>query len=293
MCEAGLVACNPLPPGRRRLESVGIPVATDVAIRDDEGGALPPGRAGEIWVRSAAVIAAYENNPAVDEQSFRDGWFKTGDLGYFDNEGYLFLTGRSKDLINRGGMKVSPTEIDSVLLQHGGVADAATFAVAHPTLGEDVVAAVVRRQSSTMTAQQLRDYLIERLAAFKVPSRIVLVPQIPRTAQGKVPRRELASAFERYLRSDFVAVLDPHEKLIAELFAEVLGADPVGTHDNFFDLGGDSLRAFQLIARVNAKLGTEIDAGVLFRRPTVAEFARELTSLRNTDAAIPAVLRSL
>jgi acyl carrier protein len=190
-------------------------------------------------------------------------------------------------------MKVSPTEIDAVLLQNADVADAATFAVAHATLGEDVVAAVVPRDTAAVTAQQLRDFLLERLAAFKVPSRIVLVPQIPKTVQGKMRRRELASALERYLRPGFVAASDAHEKLVADLFAEVLGTGPVGAHDNFFELGGDSLRAFQLLARVNARLGIEIDAGTLFRRPTVAEFARELASLRSTDAASAPILRSL
>jgi acyl-CoA synthetase (AMP-forming)/AMP-acid ligase II len=291
ICEAGQVACNPLPPGRRRPGSVGKPVATEVTILDDAWNAVAPGRVGEIWIRGAAVVAAYENDPHANAQAFRGGWFRTGDLGSIDPDGYLFLTGRTKELINRGGMKVSPSEVDAVLLRNPEVVDAATFAVAHSTLGEDVVTAVVPRERSAVTARELRDYLVERLAAFKVPSRIVLVPQLPKTVHGKTRRRDLAGALAGYLRPAFVAASDAHERMVAGLFAEVLGIDPVGAHDNFFDLGGDSLRGAQLVARVNATLGVEIDPALLFRRPTVAEFARELSRSSSADTPRPIARR--
>jgi len=131
-------------------------------IRDDAGNPLPPHEAGEVVIRGPG-IRPYEDDPEANREAFRDGWFRTGDLGYFDEDGYLYLTGRVKELINRGGLKVSPHEVDAALMRHPDVAEAATFAVPHPTLGEDVAAAVVVRNPS-VTAQQLRDYALEQLA---------------------------------------------------------------------------------------------------------------------------------
>jgi aryl carrier-like protein len=222
------------------------------------------------------VVAAYENDPEANAQAFHDGWFRTGDLGYLDEEGYLFLTGRVKEQINRGGAKVSPSEVDAALMRHPDVVDAATFAVAHATLGEDVAAAVVVRDGAAVTAQQLRDFAFGELATFKVPSRIALVPALPKTPQGKIRRRDLAQALARHLRPDHVAASGAHEELAARLFSDVLGVARIGAHDNFFDLGGDSLRGSQLVTRVNAALGLDLDPAMLFRRPTVAEFALEL-----------------
>jgi acyl-CoA synthetase (AMP-forming)/AMP-acid ligase II/acyl carrier protein len=279
MCEAGTMACSRLPPGPRKPGSVGLPLATEISIRDDARRPLPPEGIGDVWVSSPSVIAAYENDPELNAQIFDRGWFKTGDLGYFDKDGYLFLTGRSKEAINRGGLKVSPSEVDAALLAHADVADAATFAVPHSTLGEDVVAAVVLRPSSSATAQQLRDHAFQRLAPFKVPSRVVLVPELPKTVQGKVVRRELPHKLARYLRAEYVPAAQEHEELVARCFAEVLGVDRIGAQDNFFDLGGDSLRGAQVVARVNVALDVDLDPTSLFRRPTVAEFAAELTSI--------------
>ena len=239
------------------------------------------------------MITGYENDSEANEQAFQDGWFKTGDLGRLDEEGYLFLTGRVKEQINRGGVKVSPSEVDAALMRHPEVVDAATFAVAHATLGEDVAAAVVVREGAAVTAQQLRDFAFGELATFKVPSRIVLVPVLPKSAQGKMRRRELAEALARYLRPEPVATSGAHEELTARYFADVLGVAPIGAHDNFFDLGGDSLRGAQLVTRVNAALGLDLDPGTLFWRPTVAEFALELERAVSGKggAAVPPVVR--
>ncbi|TMH59343.1 MAG: AMP-dependent synthetase [Betaproteobacteria bacterium] len=293
MCEAGQVASNRLPPGRRRRESVGLPIAIEVAIRDGARQPVPPRGVGDIWVRGPSVITAYENDSEANEQAFHDGWFKTGDLGHLDEEGYLFLTGRVKEQINRGGVKVSPSEVDAALMRHPEVVDAATFAVAHATLGEDVAAAVVVREGAAVTAQQLRDFAFGELATFKVPSRIVLVPVLPKSAQGKMRRRELAEALARYLRPEPVATSGAHEELTARYFADVLGVAPIGAQDNFFDLGGDSLRGAQLVTRVNAALGLDLDPGTLFWRPTVAEFALELERAVSGKggAVVPPVMR--
>ena len=293
MSEAGCIAQEALPPGRRRAGSVGLPAGCEVAILGDAGAFGRPAEVGEIVVRGPEVFAGYENDVEANARAFHEGWFRTGDLGYVDEDGYLFLTGRAKEQINRGGIKISPSEVDAALLRHPDVVEAACFGVPHPTLGEDVVAAVVARDASRVIAQELRDYAFEQLAASKVPSRIVLVSELPKTALGKVKRAELAASLGDLLRREFSAPAGAHEKLVAELFAEVLGVERVGAHDNFFDLGGDSLRGAQFVTRVNAALGLGLDPGSLFRRPTVVEFALEIERAVNSgssDSVVPPIV---
>ena len=214
MTEIGAIAQSPLPPGERRAGSVGLAAGCEVAVMDASWTRCRPGEVGEIVVRGPEVFAGYEGDAEATAAAFRDGWFRTGDLGYLDETAYLYLSGRAKDLINRGGFKVSPAEVDAALLDHPAVLDAATFGVAHPTLGEDVAAAVVVRALQVRsTCRQLRDFPLERLTAFKVPSRVMEVEAIPRTALGKVRRRELGEAFARpaapALRGATRALRDP------------------------------------------------------------------------------------
>jgi oxalate---CoA ligase len=285
MTETGIVAQNPLAPGASRAGSVGLPVGNEFAILGDAGLWLPPGEIGEIVVRGAEVFGGYEDDPAANRKAFFQGWFRTGDLGYVDRDGFLFIAGRVKELINRGGFKVSPSAVDAAVTRHPDVVDAVTFAVPHATLGEDVVTAAVLRQPSTATAQSLRDFVFGELAAFMVPRQILLVPDLPRSAAGKVQRAEIAAKFGPHLRVPFLAPRGPHEERVARWFAEVLGVDNVGASDNFFELGGDSLHGAQLIGRVNAEQGTTLEVACLFRRPTVAEFAAELEEVAGADSA--------
>jgi len=171
--------------------SVGIPVIESVQILDDNGEAAGTGTCGEIAIRGRVVIGGYLDAPLENEQAFRNGWFYTGDLGYLDEEGYLFITGRKKELINKGGEKISPAEIDSVLRSHPGVADAMSFMVADPVLGEDIEAMVVRADP-LISGEELRRYLLDRLVQFKVPRRIRFVDAIPKNATGK-PLRSLGT----------------------------------------------------------------------------------------------------
>ena len=276
MSEAGLVACNPLPPGARHPGSVGLPAEVDIAIHDEAGRKLPCQERGEVVVRGPGIIRCYEADPDENRHAFRDGWFRTGDLGYFDDQGYLYLIGRVKELINRGGFKVSPFEVDAALLRHPDIVEAATFGVPHATLGEDVDAAVVVGAGCTVTAQALRDFAFAELAAYKVPSQILIVPALPKSPLGKVRRHELATRFGDALRGRFVPPRNAREKEIAHLFTSVLGVPAIGAFDNFFHLGGDSLRGGQVIAHLNATHGSRITTTHLFRRPTVAEFAAEI-----------------
>jgi acyl-CoA synthetase (AMP-forming)/AMP-acid ligase II len=186
------MAANPLPPGRRKPGSVGRGAGVDIAVMDESGRFLGRGERGEVVVRGPNIMRGYENNPEANARAFTDGWFRTSDEGYLDEDGYLFLTGRLKELINRGGEKVSPREVDEVLLRHPAVAQALAFALPHERLGEEVAAAVVLREGASASEGELRDYAAARLAPFKVPRRIVILDEIPKGPTGKPQRIGLA-----------------------------------------------------------------------------------------------------
>ena len=188
------IASNPLPPGRRKPGSVGRPTGVAVGIADADGKHLPAGRIGEVVICGSSVITGYEDNPMANVTSFDDGWFRTGDQGYLDGDGYLHLTARIKELINRGGEKISPREIDEVLLGHPAVDSAVCFGVPHKMWGEEVEAAVVLRQGMPASPADLLAYCSERLADYKRPKRIHVTTDIPRTATGKIQRSNVANA---------------------------------------------------------------------------------------------------
>ena len=187
------MASNPLPPAARKPGSVGRGTDVRISIMDAAGAHLPTGERGEVVIQGPNVIRGYENNPDANATSFVDGWFRTGDQGFLDADGYLTLVGRIKELINRGGEKVSPREIDEVLLAHPAVAEAVAFGVPHPTWGEEVAAAVVVREP--ISEAELVSYCRDRLADFKRPKQIHITQAIPRTATGKIQRRIVAEAF--------------------------------------------------------------------------------------------------
>ena len=179
------MASNPLPPRARKSGSVGLPAGPQMAILDEKGSILESGRTGEIAIMGPNVTRGYENNPDANATAFVNGWFRTGDQGYFDEEGYLFITGRLKEIINRGGEKIAPREIDEVLLTHPSVRQAVSFAVPHPSLGEDISAAVVLRAGASADETGLRAYLLEQLPAFKVPSHHLRGQKYPRVPREK------------------------------------------------------------------------------------------------------------
>jgi acyl-CoA synthetase (AMP-forming)/AMP-acid ligase II len=187
------MASNPLPPSRRQPGSVGPGTDVRISIRDDQGRELAPGERGEVCIQGPNVITGYENNPEANATGFFGEWFRTGDQGVLDEEGYLTLVGRLKELINRGGEKISPREIDEVLLTHPQIAEAVCFGVPHPTWGEEVAAAVVLRQP--VPEADLQAFCKERLADYKRPKQIHITETIPRTATGKIQRRVVAQAF--------------------------------------------------------------------------------------------------
>jgi acyl-CoA synthetase (AMP-forming)/AMP-acid ligase II len=187
------MASNPLPPRPRKFGTVGPATGVRIGIAAADGHPRPAGEPGEVVIRGPGVIHAYEDNPDANRSSFVDGWFRTGDQGVLDADGYLSLLGRIKELINRGGEKVAPPEVDAVLLAHAAVAEAVCFGIPHPTLGEEVAAAVVLRQPASEA--ELLAHCRDRIAEFKCPKRIYVVETIPRTATGKIQRRAVAAAF--------------------------------------------------------------------------------------------------
>ena len=187
------MASNPLPPRDRKAGSVGPGTDVQISIRDENGQALGVNARGEVCIKGPNVITGYENNPEANATAFFGEWFRTGDQGFLDEHGYLTLVGRLKEMINRGGEKISPREIDEVLLTHPAVAEAVCFGVAHKTWGEEVAAAVVLRESATES--DLLAYCKERLADYKRPKQIHITETIPRTATGKIQRRVVAQAF--------------------------------------------------------------------------------------------------
>jgi acyl-CoA synthetase (AMP-forming)/AMP-acid ligase II/acyl carrier protein len=289
------MASNPLPPGQRKAGSVGPAAGPEVAIMDNAGNLLARGAMGEVAIRGPNVMGGYLNNPEANAKAFANGWLRTGDQGYLASDGYLFLTGRLKEIINRGGEKVNPVEVDGVLLEHPSDVQAATLPVPHPTLGEDVLTAVVLQEGTSATDHELRDYAFSRLAAFKVPSRILIVPEIRKGATGKLQRLGLAQRWTDRMHPAFVAPRTVAEQALTRMWTEVLGVDKIGVHVSFFDLGGHSLQAMRIIALVRQEVGVELSLRTLFRYPTVAGRAAAIadapTAQRPAMGPIPRLRR--
>jgi len=188
------MSSNPLPPRHRKPGSVGPATGIRISIMDAQGKHLAKGERGEVVIQGPSVFSGYENNPEANAASFVKGWFRTGDQGFLDEDTYLHLTGRIKDLIIRGGENVAPREVDEVLLTHPAVAEAVTFGMPHPTLGEEVAAAVVLHEPGGTHESALLKHCRERLAEYKCPKKVFIVRSIPLTATGKIRRQQVASA---------------------------------------------------------------------------------------------------
>jgi acyl-CoA synthetase (AMP-forming)/AMP-acid ligase II len=187
------MASNLLPPGQRKPGSVGVAAGPDVAIMSESSSELlAQGETGEVVIRGPNVTRGYIENPAANATAFIDGWFRTGDQGVLDADGYLTITGRLKEIINRGGEKISPREVDEILLDHPAIAQAVTFAMPHDKLGEEVAAAVVLAEGASAGEREIRDFCATRLADFKVPRKVLILEEIPKGATGKLQRIGLA-----------------------------------------------------------------------------------------------------
>lgn len=269
--ETGLIACNPLPPRERRPGTVGIPTGCELRICDDDGQVLPVGSEGEIVVRGPLVFDGYDGDRTLNAVSFTHGWFRTGDLGRIDDAGYLVLSGRRHDVINRGGQKVSPIEVEAGLCRHPSVADAVCVPQTHPTLGSVPVAAVVIHEDHIFDPQAILLSLREIMPAFKLPARLVACEKVPRDPVGKILRDQATAAFGTSPLSNTAApqvvskaptataVETSLNRYLAALWAHTLGVGDVDRDTDFFTLGGDSLQALGLLMEVEELTGTQLE----------------------------------
>jgi len=279
------MACNPLPPLPRKPGSVGPAAGPEVAIMEESGSnLLEADQIGEIVIRGENVTSGYANNPEANQKAFSNGWFRTGDQGYMDEDGYLFITGRLKEIINRGGEKISPREIDEVLLGHPSVTQALAFSIPDKLLGEDVAAIVVLKDT-TPTERDLRHYSSEHLAHFKVPKRIIITDEIPKGPTGKLQRIGLAEKLgldrlhDATESKESIAPSTPVEITLAELWCDVLGLTEVDVNQHFLNLGGDSLLAGLLVGRIHQLLEINLTLIDFFDAPTIADQAKIVENL--------------
>jgi acyl-CoA synthetase (AMP-forming)/AMP-acid ligase II/acyl carrier protein len=286
MTEAAHQICSNRLPGSgpgsgRRPGSVGMPAGPDVVVLGTARQPLPAGESGEIAIRGPGVSAGYEgageSGWVVDAAGER--WFLTGDEGCFDAQGRLALTGRLKEMINRGGAKVIPRRVDEALLQHPAVEQALAFALPHPTLGEDLAAAVVLRAGALADEQELRRHTLAVLAPHEVPSLIVLLPELPRGATGKLQRIGLADKLGELLLPSEEPANGDLEELVAQTFAAVLRQAPPGRNANFFLLGGDSLSGQRVVYALEQQLALDLSPTLLFAYPTTQSLAEQLDQL--------------
>lgn len=293
---ASQIAANPL--SRQKPGSVGQPAGVEIAILNEAGRPLSTGERGEIHLRGPTITKGYCDDAAANKAAFRQDWFRTGDLGYLDRDGYLFIVGRVKDIVNRGGQKIAPADVEEVLLNHPAVVEAAVFSIPHKRLGEDVAAAVVLSPGSKISSRGLRDFVRKRLARYKVPGMIRIVREIPKGPGGKIKRDGLYAALEMTLPSKAVErgakLVSPRSTLewhLAKIWSDLLEVDQIGLNQDVFALGADSLTATQMLSRLRARFAVDFSIKDLLEAPTVAALAARLQSSQSAPTARPPRLR--
>jgi len=277
------VACNPHGAGRQKRGSVGISAGPEIAIMDQAGCLLPPGASGEVVIRGPSIMTGYEDNPNANAAAFTNGWFRTGDLGHLDSDGYLTLVGRLKEQINRGGEKIAPLEIDYAFLAHPDVVEAATFGFPHASLGEEIAAAVVVRPKADATPEQLQAFLRGRLAEFKIPRRIMVVDAIPKGPTGKLQRADLHRRLNvgtPPARAETIGHDAGNPELrrkLLRLWRDLLQSEDIGMDDDFFENGGDSLLAVQMLVDVEKIVGRSVPDSIFMENSTISKLVRCLS----------------
>ncbi|WP_246161136.1 AMP-binding protein [Bradyrhizobium sacchari] len=283
--EAAQIAANLPPPGPNRPGTCGQPPPGTLAIAGEDGRFLTAGERGEIWIRGPTVFSGYLDAPELNQAAFVGGWFRTGDIGSLDEDGFLSLHGRLGELINRGGDKISPADVESALLRHPAVAEAAAFAVRHPRLGEDVAAAIVSHPHTQTTTAEIRQFLQGELASFKIPHRVLILDQLPKGPTGKVQRRRLRDGGLPQMPMPVVskASLDLEGELLT-LWRRLLKSDAVTLDDDFFASGGDSLLAMEMLSELEQLIGQAVPETILFGAETIRQLVQKLDTQIDTQA---------
>jgi acyl-CoA synthetase (AMP-forming)/AMP-acid ligase II/acyl carrier protein/lauroyl/myristoyl acyltransferase len=288
--ETCTIASKPLRPARAKPGTVGVRVLNEFAIMGPEELFLGADEEGEIVVRGPSVFDGYLDDPEANAAAFVDGWYRTGDLGRIDAEGFLTITGRTKETINRGGEKISPREVETALAAHPAIGQIKTFGIPHPTLGQEVAAAVVLRQGTSPTETELRTFAATRLADFKVPRRIFFRSAFPLGSSKKLDLRRLVRECEALMEEErnvgaVSRSLSATEERVRDLWCKALGKPRIGVDDDFFLLGGDSLKAVELLLLVEEAFGVQIPASALYGEgATVAKLAAVVDRLLTGEA---------
>jgi thioesterase domain-containing protein/acyl carrier protein len=295
MSEAGLLTVN-LPPKRG---SVGISVIDSLAVIDDNGNKQNPYEKGEIIIKGGLVFSGYENAPDENRNAFNNGWFKTGDIGYLDDEGYLYLTGRKTELINKGGEKISPAEIDNALMTHPSVRSAMAFRVSDPVLGEDIAAMVVAEDPDA-SEEDLRRYLLDRLISFKVPKRIYFVDELPKGSTGKLLRSVGTDRYRSGLsekaptQGQTNEIVSPesavYQNKLLQIWNDTLDVSSLSPDDDFFRCGGNSLAAIELLIKIQRAFQLTIPPDTIYRYPTIRQQARMIAQKTGTEHLHPLIV---
>jgi len=277
LCEAGMMTAPRLPPKSAKPGTVGAVPAGEFEIRADDGRALGPGKVGQIMLRGPSVTPGYLYDIDDVPSGLVDGWLGTGDLGVIDADGDLTVVGRTKEIINRGGEKVSPYDVEKALLLHPAVHEAAAFAVPHPRLGENVAAAVVLNGEADATSSTLVEFLHDRLAPFQMPRHVHILPVLPKGTTGKISRAQLSASFADQVRPT-VPPDEPLQVQIAEIWQRILKRHDFGIDDDFFEAGGDSLQATEMLLELEAETRQTIAPSEIKAELTIRHLVETLVS---------------
>lgn len=289
------IASNPLPPNIHKPGSVGMPTGYTISIRDPRLREQDTGERGEVWIAGENLFSGYEDNPAANAEEFRGDFFRTGDEGYLDPDGYLHLTGRIKELINKGGEKVAPREIEEVFLRFPGVDQAVAFGLPHPELGEDIGIILVPSPGHRIEAAELRQQSLLHLAPWKVPSQVRIMDEIPKGPTGKVRRREIAALVASHTPDSAIVAHHPGEERSPELeerirgiWEQVLAREAIGPDEDFFTIGGYSLTALAITTELERAFEIDLPPTILFEAPTIRDLAAVIQ--RVTSGGSPSYL---
>jgi acyl-CoA synthetase (AMP-forming)/AMP-acid ligase II/thioesterase domain-containing protein len=282
LCEAGMMTAPVLPPEKARAGTAGRIPPDELGIRGDQQTLLPPGQVGQVVLRGPSVTPGYLQDIDGVPSGLEDGWLPTGDLGLVDEEGVLIIVGRTKEIINRGGEKISPYDVEKALLRHPAVREAAAFAVPHPRLGENVGAAVVLHPGATASSSELVTFLYDLLAPFQMPRQVHVLDSLPLGVTGKISRPQLTALFSN-IRRRTILPDSPLQIQIAEIWHRLLGRTDMGIDDDFFELGGDSLQATEMLLEVEE---------ITRHRITPADVRAELTIRQLSSIMVGSVVAS-